>query len=125
MKDAVYEYAASWNDYWAQHQGDYNEQIEIVYFSERLLDDELTRVISEDIPTFIAALVLMLIYLMFTLGKLSCIGARPYLALSAVIILLGSLSIGFSISLCAGFAFNSIVMLAPFILLGVGVDDMS
>ena len=72
-----------------------------------------------------AAFVLMTIYLMFTLGKISCIAARPWLALSVVIILLGALLIGFSISLCCGTKFNFVVMLVPFILLGMGMDDMS
>ena len=121
----MYEYSRVWNEFWAEHYEHYDENIEIFYYSDRLLDDEVSRTVSGDIPTFIAALVLMLIYLMFTLGKMSCIGARPWLALSAVVILLGAILIGFSISLCLGFAFNSLVMLVPFILLGVGVDDMS
>ncbi len=74
---------------------------------------------------FGAALLLMVVYLMSTLGKLSCFGARPWLALSAVIILLGAIIVGFSISLCCGTTFNSMVMMVPFILLGVGMDDMS
>ena len=89
------------------------------------MDDEMARVVEEDLPTFAVAFLLMLLYLMFTLGKLSCIGARPWLALSAVIILIGAIIVGFSISLCTGFAFNLVVMMVPFILLGVGVDDMS
>merc|ERR1719162_284369 len=35
-----------------------------------------------------------------------------------------SLAIGFSISVVIGTTFNSVIMLVPFILLGVGVDDM-
>jgi len=66
----------------------------------------------------------MLMYLMFTLGKVSCIGARPWLAFSAIWVMLCALAVGFSISICTGTTFNTIVMLVPYILLGVGVDDM-
>ena len=125
IEDAVYEYARAWNEYWAEHKDAFADHIEITYFSERLMDDERSRVVSEDIPVFVGALLLMTIYLIFTLGKISCIGARPWLALSAVIILIGAIIVGFSISLCTGFAFNLVVMMVPFILLGVGVDDMS
>ena len=89
------------------------------------MDDEISRMLEEDILTCGAAFVVMLVYLMFTLGKLSCIHAKPWLALSAVLILLGAIAVGFSISLCTGFAFNSVILLVPFILVGVGVDDMS
>ena len=125
VQDAVYQYARAWNTYWNEHHDDYTEHFEITYYSGPLLDDEIARLVNGDAITFAAAFLLMLIYLMFTLGKFSCIGARPWLALSAVIVLIGALAIGFSIALCCGFAFNSIVMLVSFILLGVGVDDMS
>ena len=69
-------------------------------------------------------LLMMTAYLMLTLGKMTCFGARPWLALSAVLILVCALSIGFSVSLCLGTPFNTIVMLVPFILLGVGVDGI-
>ena len=125
IEDTVYEYVAVWNEYWAEHHDDYEENIEIVFFSDRLVDDEFVRMISDEMPLLLAVFLLMLIYLMFTLGTLSCSGARPWLALSAVIILLGALLIGFSIGLCCGTTFNAMVMLVPFILLGVGMDDMS
>ena len=85
----------------------------------------MERVVNEDQSTFAVAFTLMFLYLMFTLGEFSCIGARPWLAVSASIILLGAIIVGFSISLCTGFAFNLVVMMVPFILLGVGADDMS
>ena len=125
INDAVYDFARVWNEYWTKRHDDYSDHFEITFYSERLLDDEVSRTATGDIPTFIAAIVWMLIYLMCTLGKLSCIGARPWLALSAVFILLGALIIGFTISLCLGVPFNPVVMLVSFILLGVGVDDMS
>ena len=124
-EDTNYEYSRVWNEYWANHHDDYSDRMEIAYYSDRLLNDEVSSVVAADLPVLGAAFVLMTIYLMFTLGTFSCFGARPWLALSVVIILIGALLIGFSISLCCGTTFNSIVMLVPFILLGVGMDDMS
>ena len=125
IQEAVNQYAKEWNAFWAEHHDDYSQDFEVTYYSVTLADSEYTRVVNEELSTLIAAFSLMLIYLALTLGKYSCIGARPYLALSAVIILLGALAIGFSISLCLGFPFNSVIMLVPFVLLGVGMDDMS
>ena len=116
----------AWQDYWAAHASDYAEDdIDLVYYSDRSFDDEISRVISGDFPIFGLALTTMLVYLMFTLGKISCIGARPWLAFSAIWVMVAALLIGFSISICLGTDFNTIVMLVPYILLGVGVDDMS
>ena len=107
------------------HRDDYSDNMQISFYSLRLLDDEISRVVDNDTPIFIAAIIVMLIYLMFTLGQCSCVEASPWLAFSAVFLLIGALIMGFSISLCLGATFNTIVMLVPFILLGVGIDDMS
>ena len=125
VQDTVLEYARAWNHYWAEHHDDYSDVFQITYYSDCLLDDEIARMVSEGAFTFGTAYVLMLIYLMFTLGKFSCVAARPWLALSALLVLLGALIVGFSVGLCCGFAFNNTVILVSFILLGVGVDDMS
>lgn len=118
-------YARAWASYWLNHRDDYKAYFEITCYSQVLVDDEISRVVDGDLPTFALAFLMMLVYLMFTLGKFSCTEARPWLALSAVIILIGSIIVGFSIGLCTGFAFNFLVMIVPLILLGVGVDNMS
>lgn len=118
---------AEWQTYWREHAAKYSEAhgIDIAYYSDRSFDDEISRVLLGDIPIFMMALLIMLLYLMFTLGKVSCIAARPWLALSAIWVMLCALFVGFSIAICTGTTFNTIVMLVPYILLGVGVDDMS
>eukprot|EP01083_Nonionella_stella_P051286 136161_1 len=124
VQDIVYEYMGEWQRYWEEHVVDYADDIEIVYYTDRSFDDEIDRVITGDAAIFGLALITMLIYLMFTLGKVSCIGARPWLALSAIFVMICALLMGFSISLCLGTQFNVMVILVPYILLGVGVDDM-
>ena len=126
IKDAVYEFMGSWVEYWKEHSFDYEaDGIQIVYYNDRSFDDEINRVVFGDLPVFVLALIVMLVYLMFTLGKLSCIRARPWLALSAILVMLCSMAIGFSVGICVGAKFNTLAALVPFILLGVGVDDMS
>jgi len=125
LNNIVYEYAGAFNEYWYEHVFDYEDHIEIAPYSVRLLNEEVARNVEQDFPTFVAAFWLMLFYLMFTLGTCSCVGARPWLALSALILLLGALTIGFNIALCLGFAFNTFVLMVPFILLGVDVNDMN
>ena len=93
----------AWQDYWENHAADYNEDdIDLAYYTDRSFDDEISRIISDDMPIFVLALITMSVYLMFTLGKISCIGARPWLAFSAVWVMLCALAIGFSISIVIG-----------------------
>jgi len=126
VRDTVYEYMGEWQTFWSERSVEYNEEdgLAVNYYSDRSFDDEISRILSDDIPIFVLALTLMLLYLMCTLGKVSCVGARPWLACSAILVMLCALAIGFSASLASGATFNTIVMLVPFILLGVGVDDM-
>jgi len=125
IQDAVYEFMGSWGEYWTEHANDYaDDDLSIAFYTDRSFDDEINRVVFGDAPVFVLALFVMLVYLMFTLGKLSCIRARPWLAFSAILVMLCSMAIGFSVGLCVGAKFNTLAALVPFILLGVGVDDM-
>eukprot|EP01083_Nonionella_stella_P271113 918408_1 len=113
----------AFQDYWALHSNDYND-VTVSYYTERTIDDELGRIVAGDMPLFGLAIITMTVYLMVTLGTLSCIGARAWLACSAVLVLICSLIMGFGISMFLGTQFNAICALVPYILLGVGVDDM-
>eukprot|EP01084_Bolivina_argentea_P008424 15777_1 len=119
----AHEYLLSFQDYWGIHKTDY-PGIRIEALTDRSYDDEISRVVDGDAPIFVVALLTMLIYLIFTLGQFSCIRARPWLACSALLVMLCSMAIGFGISFLVGTEFNTICALAPYILLGVGVDDM-
>ena len=62
---------------------------------------------------------------MITLGDFSCVGARPWLALSAMLVMICAMISGFGIAFFSGATFNTIAILSAYILLGIGVDDMS
>eukprot|EP01084_Bolivina_argentea_P263069 445143_1 len=122
IQNIVYQYMGSFQNYWLNNK-DY-DNLKINYYTDRTLDDELSRIVTADMPIFILALFTMLIYLMITLGKLSCIFARPWLAFSAMLVMICSLGIGFGISSLLGTKFSTLCALVPYLLLGVGVDDM-
>lgn len=66
----------------------------------------------------------MLIFLSLTLGrKLTCVEARPIIAFTTLGTVVAALIMGFGIGSALGYSMNAIVLLIPFILLGVGVDD--
>eukprot|EP01084_Bolivina_argentea_P041438 76471_1 len=121
----VYEYMEYWNNYWLEHSNDYKaDGLNIFYVNDRSLDDEVWRVIFGDLEIFGVAFTLMILYFIFALGKLDCINTRVWLAFSIGAVLLCALVSGFGIGLWLGGELSMVVMLIPYVLLGVGVDDM-
>lgn len=118
-----YQYA--WEDYWSDHQDDYisSNNINIYYVTEVSFGGEFDRVVDNDIPILVAAFIVMLIYLGLTLGRLNCVEARAWMAFAALLSLLCALVMGLGLGCAFGFSINTLVLLIPFILLGVGVDD--
>ena len=101
-----------------------NTDIDYAMYSSASRDSELDRLITEDMPLVIAAFGIILIYLSLTLGKFNCVEGRVWLALSVLIVELFSLLMGFGLGSMIGTKFNTVCALIPFILFGVGVDDM-
>ena len=88
------------------------------------IDEEIQRLVSGDSILFGVAMVVILLYLSLTLGRLDRLNARFYLAWSGVVTVLLSLIVAFGITSYLKLDANAIVFLLPFILVGVGVDDM-
>ena len=123
--NAQQEYMIAFQDYFAEmsasFEADYN--LDIFYLTSRSVDDEMSRVFIADAPIYMAAIIVMVIYLSLTLGKFHLVYARPWLAISTVFVMILALIMGYGLGLAFGFAFNNLVLLVPYILLGVGVDD--
>ncbi len=94
-------------------------------WSDRSFSDETNRLVTGDIPIFLGALLIMAIYLSFTLGnRFNCVEIQTWIgSLSVLIMLLAMIS---SLGLCGYFGIpsNTLVLLVPYILLGIGIDDM-
>ena len=80
--------------------------------------------LTSDYPVLAAAFVVMLLYLSLTLGKhLNCVESRPLISLGSLFATIIALIMGFGLASAFGYAANPVVLLTPFILLGVAVDD--
>ena len=114
-------------NYWNKHESDsiYKENnISMTYFTSFSLDTEIDKVTSMDADKFGYAFTAMLIILSMILGKkMTCIELKVLLAFASLLITGCALVIGCGIGCALGFEFNSIILLVPFILLGIGIDD--
>ena len=124
--EANYAWMEEYQNYWFDHVDDYKDDsnnFEVTYFTSRSVSDEIGRVVFVDGFVYLTAILVMALYLAFTLGDFTCIGARPYLAIVTVIVMIMALITSYGIGLLLGFPINTLVFLIPYILLGVGVDD--
>eukprot|EP01083_Nonionella_stella_P098252 276221_1 len=123
LSTILIEYERAFTAYWKQHSTDYSE-FNVLHYTSHAFDDELQRTVVQDSIMFLIAFGVMLVYLQITLGGCSCIRARPLLATSSIFILICALLFGFGMASYLGMKFSTLVFVVPFLLLGVGVDDM-
>lgn len=113
---------------WEQAYLDVVEQerdlIDVYYAAERSVADELTRALGGDLFLFALAFLLMILYTMTALGKLDAVHSKMWLALVGVATVGISTISGFGFCSLIGVPFTSISQVVPFIVLGIGVDDM-
>ena len=107
--------------------------IKVTHFSNAGLDAETGRTVARDIPLFVIALNLVVVFLGLTLGRTrrlggvlpvpDLVGGRWLLAWTALMSVGLAAGTGFGLTGLLGGTFHSVVSLLPLIALGVQVDD--
>ena len=100
------------------------EGLEIFGLAERIDNDEIYYVVNFNIPLLMAAFVLLLIYIMVFLGNFNWIEQRALLSIVGMIVSGLALDASFGLCFYFGISFNDICPIIPFLLLGIGVDDI-
>lgn len=93
----------------------------------RSLDDELLRAVSGDIVLFALTINLMCIFCCIILGRSCgerCMSSRFLLANGGIGMVVFAMIAGYGLCAGLGFAFTQLQQVLPFILIGIGVDDM-
>jgi predicted RND superfamily exporter protein len=95
-----------------------------VFTSETSLDDELTRSVSADVALLGAGFAFLLLACAMMLGHpLRGVGGRRVLGTCEFFLVLVATAAGYGISIALGFAFTTLQLILPFILVGIGVDS--
>ena len=93
----------------------------------RSLDDELLRAVGGDITLFALTINIMCIFCCVVLGKTCgghCMSSRFLLANGGIGLVMFSMIAGYGLSAGIGYEFTQLQQILPFILIGIGVDDM-
>ena len=125
-KHTIYEeWEYGWEEYMDNNKNRFktDKNIKMYFFTTVSFYGEFVRLVFVDAPVLVVAFVVMLLYLSLTFGKLNCVETRFLLAMSSLLATICALIIGMGLGCAFGWDINTIVLLIPFILLGVGVDD--
>ena len=93
----------------------------------RSLDDELLRAVSGDIVLFALTMNIMCTFCCIILGRTCggrCVSSRFLLGTGGIGLVMFGMLAGYGLSAGLGFAFTQLQQVLPFILIGIGVDDM-
>lgn len=109
-----------------EEESDADDVFNILYLTGRSIDDALNESVSGEIPLFFTTFIIMIAFVMIALGR-CCSGPvkrRSWLGLGGVMVVsaAGLAAYGFSSGL--GVPFTTLSTILPFILIGIGVDDM-
>lgn len=103
----------------------YNSEPVVNYLSGRSIDDELGRSVTGDVTLMVITYVLMLVFSCCVLSKkINGIESRFGLASCGVGIILLAIVAGYGFCSGLGVGFNSLHQVLPFIVVGIGVDDI-
>jgi len=123
--------AKLWEDKWLDVVSSEWDRLEIVYYSERSLEDEISREGTATIPTVILSYLLMFAYVSFALGDLPglnkqlLVSTKFLLGLGGILIVVSSLIISVGLCSAAGVEASLIIgEVIPFLVLAIGVDNI-
>jgi len=80
--------------------------------------------IGDDLNTLATGYILILIYVCFNLGRLNSVEHRVWLSLIGIVAVILGVGSSYGLSQLLGFMFTQMNSLLPFLMLGVGIDDM-
>jgi hypothetical protein len=100
-------------------------ELQVYYYANRSIDDELTASVVGDIGLMIITYILMFsITCMVFAKRRSLVGTRTALSGCGIGVVIISMVAGYGVCSGLGVIFLSLHQILPFILVGIGVDDM-
>ncbi|CAM9850692.1 unnamed protein product, partial [Ectocarpus sp. 12 AP-2014] len=98
----------------------------VFYLTSRSTDDAISESVSGEIYLFVIACVLMIAFVSVTIGR-CCRGhvkQRSWLAIGGIMFVIAAGVAAYGVNSGFGIPFTTLSQMLPFILVGIGVDDM-
>jgi len=91
---------------------------------QRSFTDVVGSTIFDDIKLLTSGFLIVFAYVMIMLGKLDCMEQRIYLSMAGIAGILMGLVVSYGVCSVIGLSFGPLHHVLPFLLLGIGIDDM-
>ena len=101
-----------------------SSRLKMDFIIAKSFPDAVNERITGDLPKVLGSFVLMFVYVTVALGKLNCIDNKSLLGLSGLFSVLMALLTSYGLCCICGLFISPLHNFIPFLLLGLGVDDM-
>ena len=98
--------------------------MEVYPLTMRSFGDLIGGSIASDLNTLAAGYLLIFIYVLINLGKLNSIEQRVWLSVAGIVAVMMGVATSFGLSAHMGVFTSGMNQLLPFLMLGIGIDDM-
>ncbi|CAM9869255.1 unnamed protein product, partial [Ectocarpus sp. 12 AP-2014] len=122
----VFEWNEAFQDKLEASTDDFADVFEVFYLTSRSFDDALEESVSSEIFLYIAIYVIMVLFVTVALGR-CCAGPverRSWLGVGGIVLVVAAGLAAYGLNSGFGVPFTSLSQILPFILVGIGVDDM-
>ncbi|TMW49794.1 hypothetical protein DOY81_005151, partial [Sarcophaga bullata] len=106
----------------AENSG-YFKHISVAYFASRTLDHELEKNTQTVVPYFSSTFLLMALFSIITCMMGDAVRSKPFLGLMGNISAVMATLAAFGLAMYMGIEFIGINLAAPFLMIGIGIDD--
>jgi len=92
--------------------------------AKRSFGDVAKQTIMGDIRQLGMGYAIVFVYVIFMLGKLDCVEQRVFLSFAGILSVIFGMTVAYGLCSAAGLFFTPMHNILPFLLLGIGIDDM-
>ncbi|CAM9472679.1 unnamed protein product, partial [Ascophyllum nodosum] len=121
------EWMANYQDFMKEQTDEYSSIFGIEYITGRSIEDALNESISGEIFLFVATYLIMLTFVMVAIGRCRSednVRRRSWLGNAGLYVVVAAGLAAYGLNSGFGVPFTTLASILPFILIGIGVDDM-
>ncbi|XP_033738754.1 patched domain-containing protein 3-like isoform X3 [Pecten maximus] len=102
----------------------HSDLTDIFIYTTRSFDDEGYGAVNADVNLLSTGFSLVMVYLILTLGRFNLVHQKFYLSIAGLLSVGLAIGFAYGLAITCGVLYGPVHALMPFLLLGIGVDDM-
>ena len=124
-KKAAREFEHEYNNFLDNYSlSNKNSRLRVSYFSMKSIKDATDNVVGGDLNLLSMGFIIVFLYVMTMLGQLNSVEQRACLSLLGIVAIMLGTAMSYGLCQLIGVHFTQMNSILPFMLLGIGIDDM-